>query len=127
MKAIQLPFLIVLSLFSAGCGKSAEGLYSKVESQTGFELKVNPEGTDERTQSVVSKFAYTSENLEKADEVKEIIDAYTGLLPTVEKKREFDGDLKDYYEWEDSEKKVLCRIRYSEEKGCTLLIFYTEK
>lgn len=98
-----------------------------MEAQTGFELNENPEGNDEKTQSVEAKFAFTSENLKKADEVKEIIDAYTGLLPTVEKKGEFDGDLKDYYEWEDSEKKVWCRIRYNEESGCTLLIFYTEK
>jgi hypothetical protein len=126
IKFLSIAFAII-TIFQS-CQKNADSLYNEIKSASNFELKENPDGTDETTKSVIIETKYNGDNLDKVDKVKNTIDSYLGILPTVSKKGEFDGNLKDYYEWESSEFKVWMRVRYNQDKEIiTIIIFYTKK
>jgi len=128
MKKPYFTFVILSLLFLLiSCNKSAEGLFEKVKNDTGFEFVSNPDGTEENTKSILVEVPETSENLVKLDILKNSIDSYLDFLPNIEEKGGFDGELKDYYEWQNSQIRVWLRIRYNENDTIRIILFYTQK
>jgi hypothetical protein len=118
--------IICLSLLAMqSCKPTAEGLFREIESKTGFELKHNPEGTDEVTSSVTFKVSQTRENLIIVDDrIELIISSYLDMKPTYGKKG-YDLTVKNEYKWDGAKYDVSLLMRYLGD-SITGVIFFRE-
>jgi hypothetical protein len=126
---ILIPILFILQ----SCKPNADGLFRKIENETGFKVKPNllyeeNKIRDKNTKSGIIEVAYDTINAPKIVTIKRCIDNYLKVMPTVEETGKFDYELSDYYEWENTEFEVTLRVRWKDDENLIyVLMFFTEK
>jgi hypothetical protein len=118
---LLLPILFALQ----SCKPSADGLFKKIESETGFKLTINPRGSDEFTKSMNVSVPKTADNIKKIERIPDIIDAYLKMVITKDRS-DFNVVKTERLQWENSEFDVLLKITHFPD-DFSVIIFYTTK